>query len=473
MFRSARCTIRRGRWLVLLLGLTAIPVAAQLPHRADVDTVWCDSTLHDALVHGLVDGHFRLFAMGTANRSDLSDHYAAAFGGALGYRSARWHGLRFSLMGGYTLPLFASELKHADDPDLMPSRYELGLFDASGHHQREYVYLHELNVDLRTRDRRWQFTFGKQHLDQPFLNGQDSRMHPTLFDGLTVHHRPSARSRYEAMWIHHVAPRSTSHWYPTGHSIGAYPGQGRDVDGRPSGYAGQLTTAGLFTVLAEWELTPRFTLMLHDLVVEGIFNTAFVQIGHRSEGPWRVHLCAIRQDAMGDGGHAVDSLAYLPRGASSNTLTGRMEYVGKSWTLRLNATRITANGRLLMPREWGREPLFTFLSRERNEGLGDVWAASANAMYAHPRIKGLLTETGAGLYRLSSPREVRLNKYQMVSYGHVVFDVRYAFHGVFDGLDLRLLYVFKWPLEREALTDAQVYNRVDMHHGSLVVDYHF
>lgn len=463
-----------ARFVVALACAVALPAWAQLPHRADTDTLWCDTTLHHALVHGKIDGHFRLFAMGTVNDGALPDHHATAFGGTLGYRSARWHGFRFSLMGGYTFPLASSTLIGADDPALQPSRYEIGLFDLAAHYQREFLYLHEFNIDFRTRDRRWQLTLGKQHLDEPFLNGQDSRMHPTLFDGLSVQRKGPKGARYEVAWIHHVAPRSTSHWYSVAHSIGVYPGQGRDVSGAPSGYGGQLRSVGIITALGEWDIAPRLRLLANNIFVENIFNTAFVQLQWRASNRWALHLRSIRQDALNHGGHPTDSLAYLPQGAQSNTASMRIEHFRGPWTFRLNGTRITAHGRFLMPREWGREPIYTFLSRERNEGLGDVWATSIQTEHKATRIRGLTTRLDAGLYTLPATANVRLNKYNMVSYGHAVFDMRYAFQGAFKGLDLRLLYVYKWPLNADAdRTLVQVYNRVNMHHGSVVVDYHF
>ena len=36
---------------------------------------------------------------------------------------------------------------------------------------------------------------------------------------------------------------------------------------------------------------------------------------------------------------------------------------------------------ILLPREWGRDPFYTFLPRERNEGLGDVHALMAQWNY--------------------------------------------------------------------------------------------
>lgn len=39
-----------------------------------------------------------------------------------------------------------------------------------------------------------------------------------------------------------------------------------------------------------------------------------------------------------------------------------------------------------MPREWGREPFFTFLPRERNEGFGDVHALMGKLSYNNSKI---------------------------------------------------------------------------------------
>ena len=429
------------------------------------DTLRQDSTWQAALAHGAITGHFRLYAMGTINRGALPDHHATAFGGDLGYRSAAWHRLVFSIAGGYTLPLFTS----TDGPAWQRSRYEIGLFDVTGHRSNEYLYLHTFNIAYRSRDRRLHISLGKQRLDQPFLNAQDSRMHPTAFDGLLLTYTPDARTRFTVGWVHHVAPRGTLEWYTVARSIGAWPGQGRDSQERPAAYPGHVRTPGILTAQVDRRIASRIALRLHELCVIDVVNTAFVEVVYGPHPAWSFGLRAIRQDALGNGGAPVDSLAYLPRGASSHTFSARIEHRRGPWTFRINGTRITASGRFQLPREWGREPLYTYLARERNEGLGDVWATSVDALRHGDR---LTLRMAAGSYVF--PRDPRLNKYDMVPYAHGLIELTYPFRGRLRGVDLRVLYVHKEPLSRSVPpTVAQVYNRVDLHHFSLIMDYRF
>ena len=52
-----------------------------------------------------------------------------------------------------------------------------------------------------------------------------------------------------------------------------------------------------------------------------------------------------------------------------------------------------------MPREWGQEPFFTYLSRERNEGLGNVAAVMGKVNYFEPKTR-IKSSLAAGYYRL-------------------------------------------------------------------------
>ena len=52
-------------------------------------------------------------------------------------------------------------------------------------------------------------------------------------------------------------------------------------------------------------------------------------------------------------------------------------------------------------------------------------------------------------------------------------NAQYQFHGGWKGLVLQLLYLVKLPLEDVALTPKQTYNKVDMHHLDLIINYTF
>jgi hypothetical protein len=138
----------------------------------------------------------------------------------------------------------------------------------------------------------------------------------------------------------------------------------------------------------------------------------------------------------------------------------------------LNYTRIIAHGRYLMPREWGRDPFFTFLPRERSEGAGDVHAATLNLIWKDVR-SGWRIELDGGVYRMPALTDTRLNKYAMPSYAQVLINAQYQFRGEWQGLAIQLITLGKTPIATASLTEKQSFNKVDMLHADLIINYVF
>jgi hypothetical protein len=84
-----------------------------------------------------------------------------------------------------------------------------------------------------------------------------------------------------------------------------------------------------------------------------------------------------------------------------------------------------------MPREWGREPLYTFLPRERNEGLADTHAATVQIK--NDVNKELSFNLGLGKYWLPNSAEANKNKYAMPSYNQLNVEASYAFNSWLEG----------------------------------------
>jgi hypothetical protein len=125
-----------------------------------------------------------------------------------------------------------------------------------------------------------------------------------------------------------------------------------------------------------------------------------------------------------------------------------------------------------MPREWGREPFFTFLPRERNEGFGDVHALMGKLNYNMPKIR-IKTAFGAGYYNLPDVKNYRLNKYGLPSYIQANADVRYAFNKALTGLEAQLLLVGKIKNGETYNNKRFEFNKVNMMQYSFVLNYHF
>lgn len=435
------------------------------------DSLRGTSHLHDIMDRGKLEGRFRLYSMITVNDGAPTDYHAIAFGGSLGFTSQRWHGVRFKLSGGYTFDLASSDLTEPDPVTGSVNRYEIGLFDVSDPRRpNNLAYLQEFQLDWHTPDDRTQLVVGKQALNTPFLNPQDGRMHPSLFEGIWAVHRTPRGTAIEWGWLYRVAPRGTSAWYRVEESMAVFP-VGRNIYGEGARHGEHLNSAGILAAGFRQQLGRNWRMTLWDLYTENVFNSALAQVdvgGH--EHGWSASAMAIRQDAAPQRGGLADSLLYMPRGEGSWSFSGRVRHVLGRFRWQLNYTRITAHGRYLMPREWGRDPFFTFLPRERSEGAGDVHAATLNLIWRTDG--GWRVQVDAGWYSLPALIDVRLNKYAMPSYTQFDVNAQYRFADGWKGLAVQLLALVKLPVD-PSLTEKQAINKVDMLHADLIINYVF
>lgn len=455
-------------FLVMTLSASAQQDELDIPRS---DTLRQGSALHDVMKNGTLEGRFRMYLMGTLNEGELSDYHAQAFGGSLGFASQRWHNFQFRMSGGYTFDLWSADLRMNDSISGAPNRYEMGLFDVTNvRRDNQLAFLQTFQLNYERNAGRTRFILGKQDINTPFINPQDGRMHPGMVEGLWAAHKTEKGLRFEGGYLYRVLPRSTAQWYTIGQSVGLYP-IGLDAQGKPSKYKGNMNTAGIFMGSASVPVIGKWRATVWDVFVENTFNTAQLQVerGNRDDR-WMWSAMAIRQDKVNNGGNAIDSLAYFQDDASWNFSTRfRMNHGRFRW--QANYTRITAHGRYLMPREWGRDPMYTFLPRERNEGFGDMQATTLN-LILHTKT-GWRVQLDGGLYWLPPPSDFRLNKYTFPAYRQFDVNAQYQFKGGWKGLAVQVIYLIKLPLYEEALTPRQTFNKVDLHHGNIIINYAF
>ncbi|MCU0379626.1 MAG: OprD family outer membrane porin [Chitinophagaceae bacterium] len=465
--------------LATLLILVILPLSSALAQhgedlpsnaRATPDT----NTLRHALRKGKFDAHFRLYYMATQNEQELSDYYALAFGGGVKYETGAYKGFRLGVGGFFTWNLASSDLAALDPVTGAKNRYEIGQFDVEDpENKNDLDRLEDFYISYAHKN--WKLTFGKQVMQSPFVNPQDGRMRPTGEQGLWGYWQPSRKWKMEGGWLTKISPRGTVRWFDIEESIGVYP-VGLNIYGEKSQYKGNLESAGIGILGLHYQVTDHIRLQGWDHFVEGIFNTAFMQAD--AEWPagrnfsWLGGFQYTYQHAVGDGGNSDPHKAYYHPDEQSQVFSARAGVRNKHTQILLNATRITADGRFLMPREWGREPFYTFLPRERSEGNGDVKAISMNFIRQFPQQR-IRAELGYGYYDLADIRNVRLNKYQFPSYHQFLADVRYRFGGFLEGMNVQALYTFKRNAGETYEDPRYVINKVNMHHFNLVVNYLF
>jgi outer membrane porin, OprD family len=432
------------------------------------------SSLLHAFKKGQFRGHFRYYFMATDNDRNLSDYYANAGGGGIRFETARFHGIQFGVSGFYIFNLGSSDFAKLDSITGQSSRYEIGLFDHQNpHNGRDIDRLEEFFLKYNFKNTH--ITFGKQLLNTPFINLQDGRMRPTGVEGIWVESNDIKNTKIEGGWLYSISPRGTTEWYGVGESIGLYP-VGVNIDGTKSAYAGALQSKGVALLGINTKVNKFVKLQLWDMFVENIFNTAMIQADIELPLKNKSKLFAtgqfIRQDAVTEGGNENPSKTYFVKNGSSISFGARAGWKNTVWETSVNYNRITDDGRYLVPREWGRDPFFTFIPRERNEGLGDIHAIMGKINYNITQ-KRLKTGLAIGYYDLPDVKNYRLNKYGLPSYTQINADVRYSFDGILKGMEAQLLIAHKIKQGETYNNDKFVINKVNMTLYNVILNYHF
>jgi len=434
-----------------------------------------DSTsILSAFRKGTFSGHFRYYFMATDNKEGLTDYYANAVGGGIKFETGKFKNFQVGVSGFFVYNIGSSDLSIPDSKTKQMNRYETGLFDIEDpSNKKDIDRLEELYIKYHFKSNH--ITLGKQLINTPFINLQDGRMRPTEVEGIWTEINSIKKIKLQLGYLYGISPRSTVKWFKVAESIGVYP-VGVNDEGIKSAYAGNLESKGIFLAGITTQLNENLKLQFWNQYTENIFNSAMLQADYEYPLTQNSKLFAaaqfVRQDAVDDGGNEDPSKTYFEKGARAITFGIRLGWKNDKWETSLNYNRITADGRYLMPREWGRDPFFTFLPRERNEGLGDAHAVVGKFNYKIPKAR-VTTSIAFGHYELPDVTDFKLNKYGIPSYNQLNIDARYKFGGILKGLETQLLFVYKGKTGNSYGNDKYVINKVDMSLWNIVFNYQF
>lgn len=432
------------------------------------------SSILGAFKGGNVQGHFRYFFMNTINEGNLTDYYANAAGGGLRFETAQFHNFQFAVSGFYIFNIGSSDMTKPDPQSGQFNRYEIGLFDIEDANNKSDIdRLEEFYLKYNFKES--SLIFGRQILNTPFINLQDGRMRPTGVDGVWAELNEIKGLKVEGGWIYSISPRSTTEWYPVGETIGLY-STGLNPDGTPSQYANKIESKGVALLALKSSLTKHLKLQFWNMYTQNVFNTAMLQSDYTLPLNDKSNLIlagqVIKQDAINDGGNHHQSESYFVKNGKSLVFGAKIGLKSTNWETSLNYNRITEKGRYLLPREWGRDPFFTFLPRERNEGFGDLHAIMAKIDYKVPQTR-FKTSIAAGYYKLPDVKNFALNKYGFPSYSQINTDFRYTFDKGLKGLEAQLLLVAKINAGETYGNSKMVINKVNMFQSNFVLNFHF
>jgi hypothetical protein len=419
---------------------------------------------------GAMHGHFRSFFSATSNKNSALE-YANAIGGGIQFISKPIFNINIGVSGFFVYDAFSSNLTKPHPLSNTLNRYELGLFDVTNPANKNDIdRLEELFIQYNKKNTK--ITIGKQLLNTPFINLQDGRMRPTEVQGFWGQYKLE-KSKWYGGWLNRFSPRGTVEWYKTSESIGIY-SVGVNQDGTKSGYKDNVESSGVALAGTEITLKKNFKLQLWNQYVENIFNSSFIQLDKVPNDYHKTYfgIQMIRQTVINKGGNETLNKTYFIPSQSALVIGARLGQQIRQWDHSLNFTRITKSGRYLMPREWGRDPFYTFLVGERNEGFGDLNAYVFKTKYTYKKYP--LTMNGAiGYFNLPDIKNYALNKYSFPSYWQYNIDARYALMGFWKGWEVQLIYFYK-KASGNTYDEAKNYiNKVDMGHFNFILNFHF
>jgi hypothetical protein len=426
--------------------------------------------LKDVFMLSKIEARFRTLFMTTINQGDLRDDYAWAAGLGAGITTFPYKGFQAGFSAFSVYNLLSSDFYVYAPLNVAPNRYELGLFDIEEPYRKKDLVRIE-NLFLRYTYSKVTLTAGRMKLNTPFLNPQDGRMNATMEEGIWVTGKKFDSISFSGGWLWNISPRSTTRWYTVSNSLGLYP-SGVSETGTPSAYYHNTSTAGIALANIMYERGEKLKVSVTDMLVDNVMNSAVLELNFLQGDGLRFYqgLMFIHQDPVNNGGNADPAKAYFSRNARSNAVSGQLGVKNKKYGLSLNYTHITGDGRYLAPREWGRDPFYTFMFREKNDGFGKLHAMVVKMDVNNTR-KTFRTGLAYGYFSLPDVKDYRLNKYGMPSYHQLNFDCTYVFDRQLKGLEIKLLAAWKINAGETYGNAKFVYNKVDMANITLAVDF--
>jgi hypothetical protein len=414
----------------------------------------------------------RTFWMSTNYWEDFKNDYALGQGAYVQLATKRFKGFSAKARFGAYGRVLSSDLLAPDPRTGAGNRYEVGLFDIANPESRAYGKVEELQISYQSK--KLSATIGKMSVNTPFINPQDGRLGPTFAEGLKVGFRPNPKHQFSWDLITRISPRSTSGWFGVGESMGLYP-MGLGESGKPGAYFGVTKSNFINSLDWKWKLDSSTELNLNHTLVQNISSTVFSQFTK----DWSVDgtqskiisgLQVIVQQGLGNGGNDDPAKRYKNPDDINYILGGRLGWKDRQTQVVLAYTNISGDGRFLSPREWGREPFFTFIPRERTEGYGYAQSITGLIQRSYGENQGQVYVHG-GFVRLPDPADFEVNKYAFPSYAQVNLGWKYAPKDFLKGLDIHALVMGKFNMKSGEMKPQWIYNKVNMIHVNVILNY--
>ena len=439
------------------------------------------STLANAMQNGKVSGQIRYYYMDEDEGQDYQDYFGSALGGHLKYETGTISG--FNLGVAFYVSQFLST--NYSTTSIEPkahnknSRYVAGLMDASDPSVTNITGVGELYLNYKHS--KTNVRVGRMKLKTPFINPEDGRMIPTLEQGAWIKSADVNGFVLQAGYVNAFWNRSTSQWKSAEDSLGYGYAQGKARNKKPSAYKGHTATNGVYVASVAYTGIQGLKVQTWDYYLQNIMNVGYLQANYKHKiGKYKFIVAGqyINEVEVGDGGNGDAThpeYSYRAKNEKSEVYGAKVGAGYSGTMLTLATTKVTSEGRFLFPREWGKEPLFTFQKRERTDGSGDATATllTLGQDFGVFGINGLKILAGIGKYNRVDAKDSALNKYGVPSYIQGNVDVHYKFSGELKGLNVEYLFARKYAIGNTYSNANFIFRKNDLNVHNFIVNYNF
>lgn len=405
----------------------------------------------------------------TDNADNLEDFSIFVTYGKVGYQRKVNDWLKFGVQGNFLFNWGTDNITQRDAITGSGPIYEGNLWNQrlmSGSSEFALPALFaEMNFGKHT------FTVGRFLKNTPVI-ATESWPFPNAMEGIWYEVKPVDKLKVQLAGIIKMAPRFSGEFEGIGESIGVG-AVGVDANGLGSGYRSNTDSDFLGIANVNYVISNALSVDIWNYYISNVSNTFLFEPTFKvSDFTFKSML--ILQQRIGDGGNLNPTLQYLTDEKASYFGLRAERKTGKH-TLQLNYSRIGDSGRLLLPREWGREPFYTFQRRTRVEGLSDVtslmakWQMDWSGEYRDMRLFVTL-----GSNKTPPVNDFARNKYLVPSAVHLATAFKYAWKSeTLKGMSLEMLFAYRFLNEEINGVENYRINRADFFHTDFILTYTF
>lgn len=312
-------------------------------------------------------------------------------------------------------------------------------------------------------------TVGRFLKDTPVINAEPWP-YPNALQGIWYKVKPVERLTVQLAGITRIAPRFSGEFEDIGESIGVG-AVGVGIDGLNSSYRGNTSSDFLGIANVSFVTSDALTVDIWNYYADNVSNTFLIEPTYKV-ADFTFKTMLILQQRVGDGGNSNPALQYMTDEKASYFGLRAERRKGKH-TLQLNFSRIGDSGRLLLPREWGKEPFYTFQRRTRVEGLSDVTSLMAKwQMDWAGENRDMRLFVTAGSNKTAGANDFARNKYLVPSAVHLATAFKYTWNSnTFKGMSLEMLFAYRFLNEELNGVENYRINRADFFHMDFILGY--